>query len=159
MLVKFTTGGYDKNYKDLKSVETFDGDVWKHQQNLPFVVYEHCMVKINSSTLLSIGGQDGTKDISNTFFYNAQLNKWTAGPFLRNSRSALSCGLLTWKNPDSNQLQKIIVAAGGIKCDCRPTVELLYLNSEDSPRGGWEKGPELPTPGVIFHQHIFTDSF
>ena len=142
---------------DLRSVETFDGNAWKSQEikNLPIFAFEHCIVKINSSTLLSIGGQHGNNYLSSTFFYNAQFNKWEPGPILRNSRSALSCSMLTWINPDSNQLQKIVVAAGGTKCDCRPSVELLFLNSDDSPRGGWERGPELPTPGINF-TNMFT---
>jgi hypothetical protein len=151
--VLLIAGGYDKDYKDLRSVETFDGNDWKSQEirKIPIFTYEHCIVKINSSTLLSIGGQNGKNVLSSTFFYNAQYNKWTPGPVLTNSRSALSCGILKRKNPDSNQMQKIVVAAGGTNCNCRPSVELLYLNSDDSPHGGWEKGPELPTPGVTFH--------
>ena len=48
--VFFITGG------DSNTSETFDGSVWKALQNLPERVSNQCIVKINSSTILSIGG-------------------------------------------------------------------------------------------------------
>jgi len=131
-------------------VEIFDGTSWNSLQTqyLPKPVLDHCITKINSSTLLSIGGRSG-KDYEifrNTYFYNVQSNKWTPGPFLRNSRSHFSCGILRWKNPETNQLEKVVVVAGGENGTFGRTssVELLNLSDGDTIKGEWEIGPEMP---------------
>ena len=79
-----------------------------------------------------------------TGFYNAELNEWTPGPSLLTPRGDLTCGILMWRNPDSNILEKIVVAAGGYNdSDNLNSVELLYLN-DDAIDGGWVVGPDLP---------------
>ncbi len=48
----------------------------------------------------------------------------------------MSCGLLKWNNPESNLLEKIVVASGGFSNSIDQTsVELLYLNEEDVSQG------------------------
>ncbi len=77
--MKLTAGGLYGRI--LNSTETFDGSVWNHDQieNLPIPAYGLCVVKVNSSTLLSIGGKGNEDNLKNTFFYNLHVNKWTAG--------------------------------------------------------------------------------
>jgi len=138
----------------LLDTETFDGTVWNSQltENLPTTVYLNCIVKINSSSLISVSGsvksnfQEYTK---NTYLYNSHSNKWTSGPALKIQRNKLSCGLLVWNNPKSNKLEKVVVAVGGYGDDLvdLSSVELLYLNEDDTIRGEWVTGPEVPKAG------------
>ena len=132
---------------------TFDGSDWNSQET-DFNFDENlCIVKINSSVVMFIEGSKG----GNTYFYNAQINKLTPGPFLKTPRYDLICGILTWRNPGSNDLENMVVAAGGIKNDLNfdsfnkysqsgymSSVELLYLNDEGINKGEWISGPELP---------------
>jgi hypothetical protein len=148
----FMSGGIHGN-ELLNITQTFDGKNWYSEQteNLPEPVWEHCIVKINSTTLLSIGGKEYEYKLAaypsnNTYFYNVQVNKWTPGPSLNIPRSALSCGILQWKNDETNQLEKVVVAAGGWNSSGNgsPFVELLHLNHDGSIKGEWVVGPELP---------------
>jgi hypothetical protein len=143
--VLFIAGGYF-NYTTLDSTETFDGIVWNSEEteNLPIPLQFPCLVKVNSSTLLSIGGRGRTDFLRNTFFYNLQLNKWTSGPFLRKKAVFYYCGILKWKNPETNSSEKIIVVSGPQVGDRKEFVDLLYLNVDGSVRGEWVEGPKLP---------------
>ena len=144
----FISGGSYKT-REIKIVETFDGKVWNilPNDNLHKSVAGHCIVKINSSTLMSIGGLDKKyRHVMNTYLFIAQVNKWTQGPYLKTGRSELSCSILIWKNPQSNQLEKIVVAGGGHSNSERylSSVELLHLNDDDTVKGEWLMGSELP---------------
>ena len=75
------TGGVIKSNH---SIESFDGVAWSEDKFAvpPVSTYGHCLVKINSSTLMQIGGNldsswPGTT--SQTFFFNIQENKWFPG--------------------------------------------------------------------------------
>ncbi len=150
----FIFGGYgDKYGKILNTTEAFDGAVWEndHTENLPESIFEPCIVKINSSTILSIGGTKflflqgftGPDKIKNTYFYNAHTNKWTPGPSLHSPRSDLLCGKLKWKNPETSKMQDVIVAAAEIGTTEKTIVELLFLNDDGNSEGEWVFGPEL----------------
>jgi hypothetical protein len=134
----FAGGYYNNTYFD--SVESFDGTSWDSQQiaNLPKPLEEHCIVKVNSSTLLSIGGFGGLGWVNNTYFYSALENKWTPGPSLYTTISSMSCAILRWKNTESNHLEKIVVTQSGTY------VSLLNLNEDKSNNEQqWVIGPEL----------------
>jgi len=150
--VLILAGGADKSKIILKSVESFNGTVWDNQQfeDLPEAVSGNCIVKINSSVLLSIGGVgENSTPTKSTFFFDAHVNKWTPGPSINIPRNGLSCGLLKWTKPDSDQSSKIVVVVGGqTDGEFEPrfldSVELLYLDDYDTPNGQWITGPELP---------------
>ncbi len=74
--------------------------------------------------------------------------KLSPGPFLNVARSHMSCGILRWKNPETNCSEKVVVVAtgGGHKGYFLESVELLYLNADDSAMGEWIMGPEFPKP-------------
>ena len=141
--VLMITGGQNSN--TLKSVESFNGSDWEQVMFSDMLkpVWQHCTVEINSTTLLSIGGSaanGGTIDpISNTYFYNVEENLWTSGPSLNIARTLHSCAVLNWKNPSTNQHEKVVVAAGG---DQLSSVELLFIDGIET--RGWKMGPSLP---------------
>jgi len=98
---------------DLNTVETFDGAVWNNYyiENRPEPGTGSCSVKINSSTILSIGGFNGSSGIKNTYFYNGHLNKWI-----------------------SHQIRNVVVV---VQSNTNQNVELLFLNDDYGIEGGW----------------------
>jgi len=148
--VLLIAGGYNTTHSPLRTVETFDGAVWNRQQEFPEPTISGCIVKLNSSTILHIGGgyYVGPQIMTNNYFYNLLSNKWTLGPPSKIGRYGLSCGILKWKNPESNQMEKVVVAAGGDGTnpseDATTSFELLYLNDDNSIKSNWMMGPKLP---------------
>ncbi len=145
--VWLTAGG--QNSKTLKSVESFNGTDWEQVMFSDMLepVWQHCIVKINSTTLLSIGGsviRGNDAPISKTSFYNVEENFWSTGPSLNIARAGLSCGILNWNNPETNQIEKVVVAAGG---DYLDSVELLFI--ERGRINAWVMGPSLSTTSMM----------
>ncbi len=78
-----------------------------------------------------------------------KLAKLTPGPALNMGRINLCCGILKWINPESKQMEKIVVAAGGSRYEeSFSAVELLYLNENDFNSDEWVIGPDLPE-GIV----------
>jgi hypothetical protein len=48
---------------------------------------------------------------------------------------------MNWKNPETGNMEKVVVAAGGAGGGVLKSVELLFLEDINS---GWVAGPELP---------------
>ncbi len=144
--VLMITGGEKEWATPLKSVESYDGTDWEQGQVsvLPRGVWEHCLVKINSTTLLLIGGSETSggpsSPVSATHFYDVNENQWIPGPTLNVARAGAGCGLLNWMNPQTNQMEKIVVASGGYESS---TTELLYVDRIGD--YSWVMGPALPT--------------
>ncbi len=151
-------GGEDESSRTQSEVYTHDGInriylrrkrswSWNDISDIPEPVSGHCFVKINSSSLLSIGGKDELgNEIKYTYFYNEELKNWSVGPPLDIPRVNLSCGLLNWKNPKTNKIVKIVVAGGGSNKNNKHlhSVELLHLDVDDSSTEKWVSGPPLP---------------
>jgi len=122
---------------NLFTAETYDGTAWNsHFSESLGHPFNYCFVKINSSTLFSLGG-----GFVGNFFYNINDDKWTAGPLLNESRYDFSCGLMLWRNPDSRQDEKVVVVTGG---NALSSTELLFLNDDGTNEWEWVSGPELP---------------
>jgi Galactose oxidase, central domain len=143
--VLMITGGNDEPTV-FNSVEFFDGTNWEQEDLsvLPRGVWEHCLVKINSTTLFLIGGSEtsggASFPVSATHFYDVNDNQWIPGPALNVARAGAGCGILNWMNPQTNQMEKIVVAAGGYGSS---TTELLYVDRIGD--YSWIMGPSLPT--------------
>lgn len=140
-------GGSSTSAGDKKSVEAFDGNEWSLEKvsPLPTNVGEHCMVRINESTLLSIGGYSKFGWTSETNFYDSISNNWYAGPNLSDTRERHACGVLHWYNPNTDQNEKVIVVAGGNNnAEYMSSTELLFLNEFETSQQGWVMGPNLP---------------
>jgi hypothetical protein len=135
----------------LKSVESFDGTDWEQGQlsELPNEVWLHCLVKINSTTLLLIGGKEtGSRSTARTHFFHADKNQWIPGPTLNKVRHAAGCGVLNWMNPQTNQMEKIVVAAGGADDGYFfSETELLYVDRISD--NIWIMGPSLPLGNAL----------
>jgi len=148
-IIIITGGIFDGNV--LSSVESFDGQIWSQARfpALPNTLHSHCMVKINSSMLLLIGGvlQYAPDDASSsTYFFDVLNNQWITGPQLNSERFDHSCGVMYWINPDTGTTEHVVVVAGGIdkNWDTLSSVELLFLNDYETSKQGWTFGPTLP---------------
>jgi hypothetical protein len=106
------TGGRKDDGSVLSTVESFDGNVWNQTMfaDVPTTIDFHCMVKINNTMLLQIGGTvdnlyTGTTD--KTYFFDIILNEWIAGPKLNVGRVLHSCSVMNWMNPDTDSVEKV----------------------------------------------------
>jgi hypothetical protein len=132
------TGGYDESVSDLNSAEMLTEEGWESNiPSLPVTFYAHCMVTVNSTTVMAIGGtQNGQSYSGKTFYFTLGDESWTEGPELKNKRSSHSCGKIR-RNKESQEMS--IIAAGGIKSSFLSSVEILHEGSNE-----WQMGPELP---------------
>ena len=135
----------------LQTVEAFNGTTWDNTTfaNLSKAMYFHCMVNINSSTLFLIGGTYANYNLNatgDTYFFDSLLNAWVTGPTLNLKRYGHTCGILNWINSTTDQMQRVIVVAGGLNTNNTQltSVELLYLSDYETFNSGWIVGPQLP---------------
>ena len=127
-------------YPLLDSAEIFLNGVWqKWPINLPTKIGYHCMVMLNSTALILIGGtQDAVVYSPRTHIFDIANQKWSDGPVLNFARLAHSCARIPTNSQSSEQ--KIIVA-GGNNGHNMSSVEILDEGSNE-----WRQGPELPLP-------------
>jgi hypothetical protein len=107
------TGGYLDGFVRTKSTEFVQLTGTSPGPDLPLVVAFHCLVSLNDTTALLIGGQlaDRTRTSSKaTFFYNTDHKTWTDGPSLILGRSSHSCAL--FKSPHHGHTDTVIVTGG-----------------------------------------------
>jgi hypothetical protein len=67
--------------------------------SLPVTIYSHCMVTVNLTTVMVIGGQQNDQDLSGkTFYLTFGEKSWTKGPALKYKREKHSCGRIRRNN-------------------------------------------------------------
>ncbi len=110
---------------------------------LPVAMEEHCLLQLNASTFMFVGGLDVDSDrVSTTWFYNFELLTWTSGPSLIEGRNFHVCGMIK----DSVTGKAIVVTTTG-----RGTVS-RRLNSTElwtAEADTWMTGPALPHTGLL----------
>lgn len=76
----------------LNSSEILQEGGWKlSTSELPKSITNFCMVQINHSTVMTIGGF-GPGYVQNTYIFNSELLSWSSGPLLNSKRERLACG-------------------------------------------------------------------
>jgi hypothetical protein len=103
--------------------ETIKGPV------MPIALRQHCLVKINESTVIIMGGMDA---YTKTWFYNFDNNGWSDGPDLPTYRNRHSCGMF-WS--PAHQGRPVIVVGGTYSTDVWYQVDFLDLST-----GIWTQG-------------------
>jgi hypothetical protein len=133
------TGGYDASLSDLKSAEILTEEGWERNiPSLPVTVWAHCMVTVNSTTVMVIGGyQNGPGSLGKSFYFTFGEESWTKGPELKKKRGYHSCGKIR-RNKESQEIS-IVVAGGYDGSSYLSSVEILDEDSNE-----WQTGPELP---------------
>ncbi len=142
------TGGYDASFSDLNSAEMLTEEGWESNiPSLPVTINRHCMVTVNSTTVMVIGGSQNDQYWSgNTFYFTFGEESWTEGPELKNKRRYHICGKIR-RNKESPEMS--IIVAGGL--DGSSTLSSVEILDEDS--NEWQAGPELPF-GIGYSQMV-----
>jgi hypothetical protein len=142
------TGGADGSGSRLNSAEMLTEEGWEsNMPSLPVTIYCHCMVTVNSTTVMVIGGfKNGLGYAGKTFYFTFGEESWTEGPELKNKRAWHSCGKIR-RNKESQEMS-IIAAGGWDGSSYFSSVEILDEGSNE-----WQTGPELPF-GILQSQMV-----
>jgi N-acetylneuraminic acid mutarotase len=131
-------GGSLDSYSYLRNAEMLTEEGWeKDIPLLPVTFSAHCMVTVNLTTVMVIGGFQDRKYSGKTFYFTFGEERWTEGPELKNKRKWHSCGKI--RRNKENQEKNIIVAGGSNGSTILSSVEILDEGSNE-----WQTGPELP---------------
>jgi hypothetical protein len=132
------TGGADGS-GSLNSAEMLTEEGWESNiRSLPVFIYAHCMVTVNTTTVMAIGGFQNGPVSGGTFYFTFGEETWTNGPLLNDKRGYHSCGRIR-RNKDSQEMS-IIVAGGWVGgSSYLSSVEILDEGSNE-----WRAGPGLP---------------
>jgi hypothetical protein len=129
------TGGF--NGPSLNTTEMLTEEGWESNiPSLPVTISAHCMVTVNSTTVMAIGGYQNGQWSGKTFYFTFGEGSWTEGPELKNKRYLHSCGKIR-RNKESQEMS--IFVAGGYDGSSLSSVEILDEGSNE-----WQTGSELP---------------
>ena len=130
------TGG-DNVSDTINSVEMLTEEGWENIiPLLPVTIVNHCIVIVNSTTVMVIGGFQNNQFSGNSFYFTFGEDSWKEGPELKNKRTYHSCGRI--RSNEMSQEMSIIVV-GGSDGSYLSSVEILDEDSNE-----WQTGPELP---------------
>ena len=110
-------GGYDKNYRDLDTMEIVSSSGTRlAAATLPFRLRSGCATKLNDTTGLIIGGyQDGSQSDA-THYINLNTFATTSGPRLNQKRVDFGC---------ATSQNKVVVSGGMSSNYARDVTEVL----------------------------------
>ena len=77
--------------------------------DLPINITMHCLVKVDESTAMLIGGFSKSKSLDTVYSFDMSWQSWTPGPALLTSVYKAACGLVK----DTVTGYNIVVVAGG----------------------------------------------
>jgi hypothetical protein len=124
---------------NLNSVEILTEEGWNSNiPSLPVTIGAHCMVTVNSTTVMAIGGIQNYDHSGKTFYFTFGEESWTEGPELKNKRAYHSCGRIR-RNKESQEMSIIVAGGNDGENSDMSSVEILHEGSNE-----WQTGPELP---------------
>jgi len=87
------SGGFSMDTGYFSSQELLTSSGWQKMASLPNPVMAHCIVNLNSSHIMSIGGYhcDYLTDVN---ILDLDTERWSVGPSLKQSRCDHSCGTI-----------------------------------------------------------------
>ncbi len=140
------TGGYNGSL-DHSSAEMLTEEGWESNiPSLPVAIAQHCMVAVNSTTVMVLGGFQNYQVSGRTFYFTPEKGSWSQGPNLKYMRRRHSCGRV--RRDKESQAMSIIVAGGSDNSFYLSSVEILDESSHE-----WWTGPELPF-GIQYSQMV-----
>ena len=146
-----------------KEVELLNKDMeWETRNNFPPGVSSHCVVNVNDSSLILIGGYQVNRDIldfsiqdiyfqydssgnrAETWFYDISKDSWSKGPSLPFplSFSPTDCCCGAMRRPNG-QRPKVMVVGGWPENKTNPYHHTFELDLQD-PDPKWESGAVTP---------------
>ena len=139
------TGGTD-SLADLSSADMLTQERWETKiPSLPVIISDHCMVTVNSTTVMVVGGWQNEQLSNQTFYFTFGEQRWTQGLELKHKRRLHSCGRIR-RDKDSQEMS--IIVAGGYNESYMSSVEILNERSNE-----WHTGPELPF-SILYSQMV-----
>jgi hypothetical protein len=130
----------------LNSAEILTENGWESNiPSLAVTIYDHCLVTINSTTVMVIGGIQNNQISGKTFYFNFGEDGWTEGPELKNKRRLHSCGRIR-RDKDSQEMSTIVVS--GQDLGFISSVEILDEGSNE-----WQTAQDL-TVGIGYSQLV-----
>jgi hypothetical protein len=128
------TGGLINVTVRTRSTEFVNPTGTRPGPDLPHTVAWHCLVSLNETTVLLIGGEVPSGTVSkNTWYYNNDHHTWTTGPSLINGRAHHSCAMFKrlWLNSPQHRYMNTdtVIVAGGYNRGTLITTEFLNLDS------------------------------
>jgi hypothetical protein len=99
------TGGYGDG-----RLQTSEFKPYAKGPDLPYVVYGHCLVGVNSSTALLCGGFNHDGHLSRCRYMDWEDHSWSQGPSMMTTRRDHSCGIF---KSAAHQGRNVVIAAGG----------------------------------------------
>jgi hypothetical protein len=131
----FGVSGLGLNNEGLSTAEVLTEKGWKQLgPSLPVNILGHCMVHINSTTVIVIGGiQNGTRNSNGTYILNTGNDHWRKGPNLVYGQARFLCGKLRTNLNISEDFSVIVVGSFNSK------IQLL-----DDLKADWRLGIDLP---------------
>ena len=132
----FVTGGWDDSRLNSSEVLTENG--WQLSTSLPVEIHRHCMVMINATSVMVIGGYQGKSGGTSgkTFLLDGVTKVWREGPELKQKRRDHSCAMI---RKDSQSQDKSVIVVGGYYYGRLSSTEVFDVGSSE-----WKSGPELP---------------
>jgi hypothetical protein len=135
------TGGYmetcRRSHGDLQTSEFVSiGQPSVKGPDLPYAVYGHCLVGVNSSTALLCGGVNNGQYFNECHYMDLEDHSWSQGPSMMTKRSWHSCGIF---KSAAHQGRNIVIAAGGYN-------GAYYLDSVeylDPTTNTWKEGKHI----------------
>ena len=108
----WVTGGYGGNLEFLSSTELIGPSGPVPGPELPIEVEQHCLVRLDETRVMLIGGFDNTayETSANTHIYNFETASWSNGPALNQARKLLGCG--AFKSAAHGGKTMVVVAGG-----------------------------------------------
>jgi N-acetylneuraminic acid mutarotase len=139
------TGGSNGFYLNTAEILTEFG--WTSTiPSLPVNIGKHCLVTVNSTTVMSIGGNQDGQFSGKTYYFTFGEASWTNGPELKYKRESQSCGRI--RRDKESQEMSIIVAGGYGESFYMSSVEILNEGSNE-----WQTGPRLPF-GILYAEMV-----
>jgi hypothetical protein len=136
------TGGLISDTAEMLTEEGWESKI----PSLPFIINFHCMVTVNSTTVMVIGGNQNELISAKVFYFTFGDASWTEGPEMKHKRAYQSCGRI---RSDINSQETSIIVAGGLNGSYPLTsVEIL-----DEGSNRWQKGHALPL-GIYLSQMV-----
>lgn len=106
-------------------------------ESVPDLLYLHCMVKLNESSVMFIGGVNLSTVYFYTFIPDRFYGEWAEGPSISTPRQGHSCG----KIQTSDDQTLVVVTGGSNGSGYYNSTELLDVSNTGQ---GWKQGPKLP---------------
>ena len=137
----FGVSGLGLNNEGLSTAEVLTEKGWKQMgPSLPVNILGHCMVHVNATTVMVIGGiQNGTQNSNGTYILNTGNEQWRRGPNLKYGQARFLCGKLRTNLHRSEDLSIIVVGSFNSR------IQLL-----DDLEADWRLGLKLP--GKVSHK-------